>query len=77
MAGIHHVIPRPARRFVIGSKIMGATLWCWVFWRLKHDPEEVFVSNKVGTGIYILFIILLQGHWPTLEPPPLNQTKEN
>ena len=45
MARVHHVLAPAPRRYVIGSKIMGAILWCWVFWRLKHDPEEVFVSE--------------------------------
>lgn len=34
--------PRPIHYW--GAKVMGATMWCWIFWRLKHDWRDVFVS---------------------------------
>ena len=50
---------RPAKRIhVIGAKIMGATLWCWIFWRLKHDWRELLVS--VVTLRAVLFIIVFE-----------------
>ena len=25
------------------AKFMGATMWCWIFWRFKHDWKDVLV----------------------------------
>ena len=37
--------PAPPRRVHVWlAKIMGATMWCWILWRLKHDWRDVFVS---------------------------------
>ena len=33
----------PARSHVIAAKLVGATMWCWILWRFKHDWKEVFV----------------------------------
>lgn len=42
---VRPLMPAPPRPiFVWGAKIMGATMWCWIFWRLKHDWRDVFVS---------------------------------
>ncbi|CAI8055176.1 hypothetical protein GBAR_LOCUS30124 [Geodia barretti] len=24
-----------------GGKLMGATMWCWILWRFKHDWRDV------------------------------------
>lgn len=50
MAGIRQVLPPASRAHVITAKLMGATLWCWIFWRLKHDWGDVFVSGR-GAGV--------------------------
>ena len=45
------VLPAPPRRLVIASKLMGATMWCWILWRFKHDWKDVFVSLPVITQL--------------------------
>ena len=36
--------PVPWRGHVIAAKAMGAFMWCWIFWRLKHDYKDITVS---------------------------------
>ena len=37
-----------ANPHLLAAKFMGATLWCWIFWRLRHDWADVFVcDNKI------------------------------
>lgn len=28
-----------------GAKLMGATMWCWILWRFKHDWRDVLVCS--------------------------------
>uniref|UniRef100_A0A1X7VEN7 Uncharacterized protein n=1 Tax=Amphimedon queenslandica TaxID=400682 RepID=A0A1X7VEN7_AMPQE len=32
----------PSRSHVLVAKGLGATMWCWIFWRFKHDWGDVF-----------------------------------
>lgn len=41
------VFPTASRGHVLAAKLMGATMWCWIFWRFKHDSAEVFVSLRI------------------------------
>jgi len=38
------VFATPARWQVNVAKLMGATMWCWIFWRFKQDWRELLVS---------------------------------
>lgn len=29
-----------------GGKLMGATMWCWILWRFKHDWRDVLVRDS-------------------------------
>ena len=48
---MRQVLPPPRRVHVVLAKLSGATMWCWILWRLKHDWRDVFVScTPVGRG---------------------------
>ncbi len=34
----------PKRVHVLMAKAVGATMWFWIFWRLKHDWRDFTVS---------------------------------
>ena len=40
-----HLIPPPPRWQVNLAKAIGASMWCWIFWRLKQDWRELMVST--------------------------------
>ena len=42
--------PRPVH--VWGAKLIGATMWCWILWRFKHDWRDVLVCM---VNLYIPF----------------------
>ena len=49
---MRQVLPPPRRVHVVLAKLSGATMWCWILWRLKHDWRDVFVScTPVGRGV--------------------------
>lgn len=49
---MRQVLPPPRRVHVVLAKLSGATMWCWILWRLKHDWRDVFVScTPVGRGL--------------------------
>ena len=35
---------------VWGAKLMGATMWCWILWRFKHDWRDVLVCIRGVAG---------------------------
>ena len=39
-----HLIPSPPRWQVNLAKAIGASMWCWMFWRLKQDWRELMVQ---------------------------------
>jgi len=39
------VFPTPPRWQINVAKLMGATMWCWIFWRLKQDWRELLVRH--------------------------------
>lgn len=73
---------RPKAIHYWGAKFMGATLWCWIFWRLKHDWRDVIVSLAQLTsfewswGGALAFNVFVQGHHDSIEPPPLVKDSE-
>ena len=48
-----HLIPPPPRWQVNLAKAIGATMWCWIFWRLKQDWRDLMVSDMGGVIHYI------------------------
>jgi len=52
---MRQVLPPPRRVHVVLAKLCGATMWCWILWRFKHDWRDVFVSCTH---------ILVRGGWP-------------
>lgn len=69
---MRQVLAPPSRGYLLAAKVMGATMWCWIFWRLRHDWADVFVSFCIVYYIMMTRLILLQGHHASLEPPPLS-----
>lgn len=49
---MRQVLPPPSRGHVIAAKVMGATMWCWILWRFKHDWKDVFVSDQNWLDLY-------------------------
>lgn len=41
---MRQVLPPARRVHVVLAKLCGATMWCWILWRFKHDWRDVFVS---------------------------------
>lgn len=39
---VRQILAPPARLHVWGAKLMGATMVCWILWRLRHDWRDVF-----------------------------------
>jgi hypothetical protein len=35
----------PSAAHYYSAKVMGATMWCWILWRFKHDWKDVFVRR--------------------------------
>eukprot|EP00184_Porphyridium_aerugineum_P008454 CAMPEP_0184692408 /NCGR_PEP_ID=MMETSP0313-20130426/903_1 /TAXON_ID=2792 /ORGANISM="Porphyridium aerugineum, Strain SAG 1380-2" /LENGTH=83 /DNA_ID=CAMNT_0027150235 /DNA_START=172 /DNA_END=423 /DNA_ORIENTATION=+ len=35
--GIGDVMPQPRRVHVLAGKALGACMWFWIMWRVKHD----------------------------------------
>ena len=40
-----HLIPPPPRWQVNLAKAIGASMWCWIFWRLKQDWRDLMVRD--------------------------------
>lgn len=54
---MRQILPPATRGYVLASRVMGATMWCWIFWRLRHDWRDVFVSlSYIHTRSHISFI---------------------
>ncbi|CDK27332.1 unnamed protein product [Kuraishia capsulata CBS 1993] len=37
-------VPQVPKSYAIIAKALGATMWCWIFYRAKHDYKVWFVS---------------------------------
>ena len=54
---MRQVLPPARRVHVVLAKLCGATMWCWILWRFKHDWRDVFVSC---THVLIVLVRLLK-----------------
>ena len=39
------LVNQPRRVHVVCAKALGATMWFWMLWRLKHDWSDFVVCN--------------------------------
>ena len=37
------ILPAASRGHLLAAKALGATMWCWILWRLKHDWKDLVV----------------------------------
>ena len=42
------ILPAAGRGHLLAAKAMGATMWCWILWRLKHDWKDLVVCTHTG-----------------------------
>ena len=74
------ILPAASRGHVLAAKAMGATMWCWILWRLRHDWKDLVVCVHNGVfGEYneglqccmcVVYHMLTRARFPlTIFPP--------